>query len=286
MKNSVLSTTALALLLVVGVAPANAATFMSDTFDYSDGELTVYDGTGANVSSGAWQPHSGLTFPIPINVENGAAVVKSGNPASEDANRRAAVGGTVQTIGLGETWYYAAMVTVNDERADSMVSLNNDYFMHFFGDGNAFRGRAYVDNPNSGVGGAGFTFGVSNTSGGQQAAWATDLNFGEQYTIVMSYELDSGTSNLWVNPVDSSSTKITDVNAGGAFSVLNALALRQDFSSGGGDYEVLVDSVALGNDFDSVLLNATNGSNIPEPTTAVLAVLGLVAIGAQRRRAA
>ncbi len=279
-------------MVVFAAASAQAATFFSDTFSYADGDLTAYDptngpdGTGDNVSGGLWRSHNTPNFfPIPIGVESEQAVIKSGNPAYEDSSLAV----TGPEIGLGETWYYAALVTVNDERANPQVDgLNNDYFMHFKDDGFGFRGRAYVDDPNAGVGGAGFTFGLSATSGGQAVAWGSDLSFGEQYKIVVSYAVDSGESNLWVNPTDINSTKITDINSAGAFTLINNLALRQDFSSGGGDHEILVDSVAFGDDFDSVLRNAMNGSNIriPEPTTAAMSLLALAGVAASRRRVA
>ncbi len=278
----VLIATAIAAMLG-GVA--SATTFMSDTFSYADGDLTVFDGTGDNVSGGAWKPHSGTGFPIPIAVSSGQAVLAQGNPASEDANRKAIFGGP-QTIGLGETWYYAALVTVNDTRDPQTappLSLDQDtYFMHFKDAGSGFRGRAYIDDPSTGVGGAGFSFGLSATSGGLQANTG-DLNFGQQYKIVVSYAVDTGTSELWVDPVDSNSPKITDTNPAGAFTLIDSLALRQDFVSAGNTATVLVDSVALGNDFDSVLLNAMNGSNIPEPASLAMALLALVGIAGTRR---
>lgn len=272
-----------AALAAIATGVAHATTFMSDTFSYPNGDLTVYDGTGDNVSGGAWRPHSGTNFPIPIEVSGGQAVLTQGNPASEDANRLAIFGGP-QAIGAGETWYYAALVTVNDTRTDPNLSLDQDsYFMHFKDDGNGFRGRAYINDPSTGVGGTGFRFALSATSGGLVSNWGTDLNFGQQYKIVVSYAVDTGTSDLWVDPVDSSSTKISDTNSAGAFTLVNSLGLRQDFVSAGNTATVLVDSVALGNDFDSVLINAMNGSNIPEPASMALALLALVGIAGSRR---
>lgn len=267
---------------MIATGPARAVTFMSDTFSYPDGDLTVYDGTGDNVSGGAWKPHSGTGFPIPVEVSSEQAVVVQGNPASEDVNRQAIVGGAVRTIELGETWYYAALVTVEDTRTDPQMPLEQDsYFMHLKDNGNGFRARAYVTDPSTGVGGAGFTFGLSATSGGLTSTWPTDLNFGQQYKIVGSYAVETGESHLWVDPTDSSSPSLMDT--GGGLAVIEALAMRQDFVSAGNTFTVLVDSVALGNDFDSVMRNAMNGSNIPEPSTIALALL-LVAGGAISRR--
>ncbi|MEM8946821.1 MAG: PEP-CTERM sorting domain-containing protein [Planctomycetota bacterium] len=275
MKRTVLFSAAMAFVAAVATS-AQATTFFVDQFNYADGELTVYDGSGADVSGGLWSPHSGTGFPVPIFVDSGQAVVESGNPASEDANRSA---GT--TIALGETWYYGALVTVVDERADTATSLNNDYFMHFRGSTGGFIGRAYVDDPNV-ADPTKFTFGLSATSGGQVAKWTTDLDFGTQYKIMVSYAVDTGETNLWVDPVDISSTSINDTSASAMLAAIDTLALRQDFSTGGGDYQVLVDAVAIGDSFADVMTDVM----IPEPASAVLALLGLAAVVGSRRRVA
>jgi hypothetical protein len=270
-------------IMSIGIECSQATTLFSDTFSYPDGELTVYNGTGANVSNGAWKPHSGQGFPTSIDVVSGQAVLKSGNPASEDANRVAVRNGAVVSMSFGDIWYYAALITVNDERADINTPLNNDYFMHFKDAANGFRGRTFVDDPNAGVGMPGFTLGLATSSGVQNATCAIDLNFGQQYKIVVSYSLDTGLSELWVDPTNSSSPKISDLNPGAAFGVMNSLGIRQDFAGTGPSYEVLVDAVALGTDFDSVLLNVMNGSNIPEPGSIALAVFGIVGCLTARR---
>ncbi|QEG34032.1 PEP-CTERM sorting domain-containing protein [Bythopirellula goksoeyrii] len=259
---------------------ASATTFMSDTFSYADGELTSNDGTGDNVSGGAWRSHSGETFDDNIDVISGQAELL--NSGSEDAHRDAVFGG-LQQIGAGETWYYAALVTVNDRRADpNNESLNNDYFIHFMDNGFGFRTRTWIDDPNV-ADPTKFTFGLSATSGSQAAKWATDLDFGQEYKIVGSYAVSTGETNLWVDPVDSSSTKITHTDGAAALTLIQALGLRQDFVGGTPNNQILVNSVALGNDFDSVLMNAMNGSNIPEPTSLAMAFLALVGIVGSRR---
>ncbi len=259
---------------------SGAVLFFQDQFNYADGDLTDYEQTqggssfGDNVSGGLWNDHGGGGFLPRIDVQGGAAVVKTSG--SEDANRSA---GVVQP--LDSTWYYAAKVTVNDLRSDTNDALNNDYFMHFYEDNFQYRTRAYVADPNANDP-TKFTFGLSATSGGQVSQFGTDFDFGTQYLIVGSYDNATGTSNLWVNPVDESSPSITDTDIGAAFVQTQGLALRQDFFSNVDSYEVLVDAVALGDTFHDVVA----GACIPEPSTILLSVLGGVGLLVARRKMA
>jgi hypothetical protein len=258
---------------------AHATLFFSDGFDYPDGDLTVFDGTGDNVSGGLWAPHSGTANPIPVAVSGGQAVVVQGNPASEDVNRLAG-----QTIALGETWYFGALVTIVDTRNGNGLALDQDsYFMHLKDNtSGGFRARIYADDPLTGVGGAGFNFGLSASSGNVAVNWAVDSNFGQQYLVMGSYAVDTGETKLWVDPTSSASSSITHTLPAAAFTAIESLALRQDFVTAGNTYTAYIDSVALGTTFDDVYGAL---SAIPEPTTgafALLSVLGLV-IGSRRR---
>jgi len=275
MKRYVLLLTALAALVFATGKNAEATTYYADTFNYADGELTINDGTGDNVSGGIWVPHSGETFGDNIDIVGGQ--VELLNSGSEDANRDT---GTFNSA--GSTWYYAALVTVNDRRADpSSDSINNDYFAHFWGPSFAFRGRAYLDDPNV-ADPSKFSLGLSATSGGQVAKWGSDLEFGEQFKLVVSFEFDTGESKLWVNPSDINSPSIVDTNAAAIGSFVSALGLRQDFISGPiANNQILIDAVAIGDEFDDVMRDVM----IPEPSSIVLSQVGLLGIASSRRRA-
>lgn len=260
--------------LLTACGTADATLFFQDSFNYPDGDLTVFAGAGDNVSGGLWVPHSGTGNPIPIAVSGGKAVAAQGNPASEDANRLAG-----QTIALGETWYAAAYVTVLDTRAGNGLALDQDsYFMHFKDNtAGGLRGRVYVDDPSTGVGGAGFSFGLSATSG-NAAVNTGDLVFGQPYVVVASYAVDTGETKLWVDPVNSSSPSITHTAAAAALTAIESLAIRQDFVSAGNTYTALLDIVALGSDFDSVR------AAVPEPASIALVLFSVVGLAGSRRR--
>ena len=276
LKHFVLFTCA-TLALALG-SRVDAAIFFGDQFNYPNGELTINDGTGDDVSGGVWVPHSGQTFNDNIDVVNGQADLR--NSGSEDA-KRVVPGGAF--MDAGDKWHFAALVTVNDLRSDpSTQNINNDYFMHFMDNGFGFRTRVFLDNPSTGLGGAGFRFGLSATSGSQTQVWGSDLSFGTQYTIVGSYDFDSGASELWVNPVDETSTKLVESTTVGPGTFVDALSLRQDFITGGvPNNQVLIDAVGVGDGF----ADAIAGLTIPEPTSLALGVAGIFAtLGVRRRR--
>jgi hypothetical protein len=248
-----------AVALTFGFAdPALAALFWSDGFDYADGQLTDSEFGGApgdNVSGGTWTAHSGDTFDDNVAVTGSQVQVL--NSGSEDVNRL-----TGSTMGPGDKYYFAAKLLVNFT-GTAGDAINNDYFLHLKGGAFGFRGRIYLDNPN--VAGSGYTLGLSATSGGQVAKWATDLSFGAPQIVVGSYDFDSGESRLWVNPAGSSSTSLADT--GGALTAIGAVAFRQDFiTPGTPNNEILIDHVAVGSDFDSVL--GAVSAPIPEPSGA------------------
>ncbi|MCH8240092.1 MAG: hypothetical protein IIB62_08600, partial [Proteobacteria bacterium] len=128
---------------------------------YAAGELTVNDGTGDDVSSGLWIPHSGETFDDNLIVTPGSVTIN--NSGSEDAHRDANDDGGTTTNNGTDTWYYAVKFTVTDTNLTNDL-VNQDYFAHFWGPGFVFRGRAYIANPSLTAGK--FAIGLSATSGG------------------------------------------------------------------------------------------------------------------------
>ena len=215
---------------------SEAQVFFSDGFDYPDGQLTDSEaGAGDNVSGGLWTGHSGTTFGDNVDVIAGNAQVL--NSGSEDVNRLTGV-----DMAATDTWYIGALFSVNDMRADPTTeAINNDYFLHFKDGAFGFRGRVYLDDPNDAMND--YTLGLSATSGGQTQKWTSDLNFGEQYIVMVSYDFDSGASRLWVNPVDISSMSLLEDTTVDAGTVINSLALRQDFITGPTpNNEILVES--------------------------------------------
>lgn len=268
----------------------HAAVLISDKFNYSNGDLTVTDGTGANVSGGNWAPFSGQGFTAEsiTVVNNKAELLISG---SEDASRAIPNAGT-DFMTAGETWYYGAVVTVNDQRANpATTGIVNEYFMLLKDtSASALRARLYVANPSTGVGGAGFRFGIGASSGaGNAVNWGTDLAFGVPYQVITSYEFNTGFAKLWVNPITSGSTSVTATASPSAGTFISELGIRQAFSNGGvsggpsvPNTQILLDSVSLAESFNEAL----TALNVPEPTSVALSVTGLMGLAIARRRKA
>jgi hypothetical protein len=82
---------------------------------------------------------------------------------------------------------------------------------------------------------------------GAGVSWATELSFDTTYTVVISYDASTGTSELWLDPVDESSTSIT--HAGGSGTLIEAFALRQSDDYTG---TIDIDNVVVGKSFCSV----------------------------------
>ena len=237
-----------ALCLVVGPSLAVAGTFFTDNFNYSDGDLTT-------VSGGLWTGHSGN--PPDIQVTNGQAIVTS--PGSMDDNRL-----TGSVMGSSDIWYYAAKFVV--DIGDSS-SINEDYFIHFKDDSVfGFNARLALDSPSDSE--KDFSLSILASSAGDgQADWDGDFEFGDELIAVVEWNNGTGDATLWVNPVDMSSTSITDTELPDAMRDVESLALRQD---SGSSSIVAIDVVSVGDDFDDVL------AAVPEPSS--LALLGLVSL--------
>jgi MYXO-CTERM domain-containing protein len=111
--------------------------------------------------------------------------------------------------------------------------------------------------------------------------WGTDLNFGQQYAVVASYEYDTGFARLWVNPVGSGSPSVQATASPSPSTPISELGLRQAFSASIPNTQILVGRVSMAETFNEALAGI-----LPEPTSGGLALMGLLgaAMGRRRRR--
>lgn len=231
--------------------PSMGTLLLNETFSYSDGGLVANSG-------GNWTAHSGAGSNSQT-VSSGMASLVQGSGSREDTNRL--IG---STLAAGGKWYAGFDVSVDGSTATGPV-----YFAHFKDSTTTnFSSRVWSAAPQS----AGdYTLALSSSSNAP-INWGADLDFGTTYRVVISYAFDTGAAELWVNPANELSTKITDT--GTASRALLAFALRQGTPPSGANATTqLVDNLLVGTTFNEV---------VPEPGT--LSLLGIGALALIRRR--
>jgi len=234
------------LVAVAGLAASTqAALVSSETFTYPNGNL---------VGNGGWAAHSGAGS-VPVQVSSGAIVLNQGTLTREDVNKAFA-----PPIGAG-TIIYASFEFSNTG------GNGNVYFAHFQQGTTNFRARTYITAATV-VGD--YSLGLSNDNT-IPAVWGTALTFGTTYTVVTSYNFDTGESKLWVNPVSFASTSISA--PGTASTAIAAFGFRQANPSVGTSSQT-IDNLNVGTDFGDVVI----------PSPGALALIGLGGLFAGRRR--
>jgi hypothetical protein len=226
----------LALGFAFAATPSMSAPLVFDSFTYPNGDL---------VPNGGWANYSGTT--VDIQVSSGRAVVTPAN-ANDDhilfpvqpltGKTYACFDVTVaQFAGQPKPVYFAEL---KDAGAANLVS------------------RVYV----LPVAAGGWTFGISHSSTSATAGvtpWAVPLSSGVDYHLVINYDPNTKTSSLWVNPINESSTSVSNTNAAIAALAVQGFGLRQSTTastlpasppySGTADVTVSVNNLGIANNF-------------------------------------
>jgi len=238
--------------LALGASTVNAALILSETFSYADGNL---------VGNSTWAAHSGAGN-TPIQVASGAITLLQGAGSREAVN--------IKPIGLlplaaGGKVYASFDVAVSG-------SSSNVYFAHFISGISVFDARVFV----APFLNSDYTIGLG-TGSSPTSTWETGLTFGTTYKIVVSYDFETGATNLWVNPASEISPMIS-VN-GTTLRAIEGFAFRQARQAN----PAIVNTQII----DNLMLGTTFGSAIPEPSSyaAIFGGLALAGVMARRRRA-
>jgi hypothetical protein len=232
-----------AVLAVLGVVPAApAAVLFSETFSYPDGHLASAPPDGG-VSGGLWTIN-GLNFGHKVDVSDGKVTLYHPTHPHRTAFSGEDVKRGFSALAAGQTIYAGLDVNAWGNRGN--------YFADFLGAGPKLFVTPFTGND--------FTFGIGNENSSHTptASWASGLTFHTTYRVVMSYDYDTGSAKLWVNPASESSTYVSIANT--ATRPLSTFGLYQSFTPVTTlPASQIIDNLVVGTMFDDVLA-------IPGPT--------------------
>lgn len=169
----------------------SASVVLNEPFDYAHGSVTTN-------SANLWNTHSGIFGQT--QVSDGTLSMLSSQ--TEDINARLI--GSPFATSSGTTLYASFVVNFS-----GLPNEAADYFAHFREVGGAFRGRVFVSTTNSTPGT--FRLGIANNNANITNAVTLegDLALNVDHLVVISYDVASGVSKLWVNPTSEASPSAT-----------------------------------------------------------------------------
>jgi hypothetical protein len=256
----------LSCLAVLAATTANAALLVHEDFSHPDGNLvgqTPTPGPGAT-----WVAHSSGGS-NPIQVTSGAAVLQQASSGREDINTGFAARSETATTYMRFDFSLPSGQTVNPDEEGL-------YFAHLKSASatTGFRARVGVLAP---MDGGDFKFAI-NASGSMLndgTLWPSELSFDTTYTLVASYNAATGEAKLWLDPVNESSTSVSNSAGGATGTLIEAFALRQSNDYTGSQ---IIDNLCVATSF----LEALNC--VPEPAGGTLLLIGAIAVMATAKR--
>jgi hypothetical protein len=212
-----------------------------EAFDYSLGEDLASQTNWTNFSGSGNLLEvidDNLSYPE-INMSTGNAVQLVGGGDDVEIEFEEVTSGEV---------YASFMIKVND--LSDMTDLTDGGYFALFGN---FDARLWI-RPDTDPVGTTYDIAYTNSSSGSGFT-STKYNVNDVLLVVMSYNLDDGTLNAWINPESSSfgstppQVTLTDVD-GSPSSGISRFALRQD--SSGETPDITFDELRLGTTYASV----------------------------------
>lgn len=193
-----------------------------DDFTYGDGSL---------VGNGTWSTSSGTA--LQLQVTNSSAYLYRTN--SEDVNTGLGFGGGSPFAPASGVVLYSGFTISLAE----LPSTSGNYFAHFKDTGSNFRARIFVST--SGAAAGHYRVGIANSGNAVSANVSNDLATNTTYLVVSRYNVATGESAVWVNPVSvaSGGTIPSDVTT---TMTVNQYGLRQDTGIGA----IFLDNLKIG----------------------------------------
>ncbi len=213
------------------------------TIDVTSGSLT-YTGLASSVGNKVRLPGDNTNVPRDVNT---------------------AITGTGANI-----VYFSVLVNVADA---TQLNTTGDYFMSLGGATGAVTntslgGRLYIKSVNTA---ANYRLMITNNSSGTvtQTEFATDLNFGSTYLVVVKYDkgVTPNTASLWVNPSSLGSSEptgsVSNSSGTGVMTTFASICLRNSSGTPKAD----IDEIRVGTTWASVT-PIDNTTSINQATTA------------------
>ncbi|HTI68428.1 MAG TPA: lamin tail domain-containing protein [Candidatus Limnocylindria bacterium] len=231
----------LAWTCLAGV-PVTQGQILSERFSYSDGEIN-------QVSGGRWGVQTAGT---PLNVSQGAAIINQGNTTAGNEWVSRSLSRPFSTASNS-----VAYVAFNATWSALPVTETGSYFLNLAATTNVgtYYGRvgASIDGAAEGK----FRISVANANWSQAntAEFPTDLSLNITYNVVARYDLNTGNTTLWIDPVNENSPSVTATDPpAGTQQDVTAINLRQGLSnaSSGAPGIIRIDDLFVGANFNEV----------------------------------
>jgi hypothetical protein len=258
---------------VSGNGTAAPATLpFTETFNYTSPGNIGGNGNAGSISNN-WTTHSvtaGQTTTIDVisgslsytglaaSTGNKVYSFGSANTMSRDVNTAITTTAT--------TAYYSALINIVDNSGISATTP--DYFMHFGATAgtsvSSFGGRLSIKSVNTG---ANYRLSIQNISTGTPTftEFATDLNFGTTYLIVVKYDRNASptVASLWVNPSSLGGTEpagaVVNSSGTGTFAAFASICLRNNATTP----KAYIDEIRVGTTWADVTPATPNLSVTP-----------------------
>lgn len=229
---------------------ASAQVVAVDSFSY----------TGALTANG-WSAHSGAAARV-INSDGSVVTLDFQGGAGEDIN--------IPFAPFADTATSYAAFTLNVPSGNPVnPDGSGSYFAHFKDSGFGFRARTGLLSP-AASGDFGLGINASSSNIGAGAVWASDLLFDTNYTLVVSFDAATGTSQLWVDPTSSAATSVSHTGTS-VGTLIESFAWRQSNDHTG---FINVDNLVVGGSFDDVTV--ADAANVFLPATSVTGCEGVL----------